>query len=54
MKTAAVLDDPECYDGKGEMTRRGVTRTLYRKMIYQSGYLVYSKDKLYMRAGADA
>jgi hypothetical protein len=30
------------------MTRHGVTRTLYRKMIYQSGYLVYSRDKLYL------
>jgi hypothetical protein len=25
-----------------------VTRTLYRKMIYQSGYLPYTKDKLYL------
>ena len=45
----AVLDDPECYDWKGEMSRHGVARMLYRKMIYQSGYLVYTKDKLYLR-----
>ena len=44
----AVLDDPECYDWKGEMSRHGVTRTQYCKMIYQSGYLVYTKDKLYL------
>jgi glyoxylase-like metal-dependent hydrolase (beta-lactamase superfamily II) len=44
----AVLDDPEGYDWTGEMSRHGVTRTIYRKMIYQSGYLVYTKDKLYM------
>jgi hypothetical protein len=49
----AVLDDPECYDWKGQVSRHGVTRTLYRKMIYQSGYLVYSRDKLY-RASAGA
>ncbi len=44
----AVLDDPTCYDEKGERTRNGVTRTMYRKMIYESGYLRYSPDSLYM------
>ena len=44
----AVLDDPDCYDEKGERSWHGVTHTIYRKMIYQSGYLVYTKDKLYI------
>ena len=44
----AVLDDPECYDEKGERSWHGRTFTQYRKMIYQSGYLMYTKDKLYL------
>jgi len=44
----AVLDDPECYDWKGAISRHGVTHTQYRKMIYQSGYLCYTRDRLYL------
>jgi len=44
----AVLDDPECYDEVGERTWHGVTRTIYRKMVYMSGYLRYSMDNLYL------
>ncbi|MDF1512798.1 MAG: MBL fold metallo-hydrolase [Anaerolineae bacterium] len=43
-----VLDEPDCYDNKIERTWHGVTRTILRKKIYHSGYLLYSKDKLYL------
>jgi glyoxylase-like metal-dependent hydrolase (beta-lactamase superfamily II) len=44
----AVLDDPDCYDDSVERTWHGVTRTQYRKMIYMSGYLMYSMDRVYL------
>ena len=44
-----VLDDPDCYDNVMERTWHGVTRTVYRKKIYHSGYLLYGKDRVYLR-----
>ncbi len=44
----AVLKDPDCYDQKREFTRNGITRTQYCKMIYQSGYLTYTEQGVYM------
>jgi glyoxylase-like metal-dependent hydrolase (beta-lactamase superfamily II) len=36
-----VIADPENCDSKVDMTFGGATRTLYRKMVYESGYLCY-------------
>ena len=44
----AVLDDPACYDIKGESVRNGVKMITYKKMIYMSGYLQYNSRSLYM------
>jgi glyoxylase-like metal-dependent hydrolase (beta-lactamase superfamily II) len=44
----AVLDDPEAYDDSVERSWHGATFTQYRKMIYMSGYLCYTSEKLYL------
>ena len=43
-----VLDDPSSYDVKAITERNGVTTTQYKKKIFESGYLQYNTNSLYM------
>lgn len=45
----AVLDDPSCYDMRKE-SPRGIQ---FGKMIFESGYLSYGKNSVYMDREAD-
>jgi glyoxylase-like metal-dependent hydrolase (beta-lactamase superfamily II) len=47
-----VLKDPGHYDAKMQLTRNGVTRTNYGRMIYGSGYIRYNADSVYMNRAA--
>lgn len=43
-----VLDDPNSYDVKSVTERNGVVMTQYKKKIFESGYLQYNTNSLYM------
>ncbi len=43
-----VLADPSSYDAKSEKVQNGVTVTQYKKKIFESGYLQYTTNSLYM------
>ena len=42
----AVLDGPKCDGWKDEAPHLGMTQTQYRKVIYQSGYLICTMNEL--------
>lgn len=49
----AVLKNPHGYDQRRQIVRNGVSRIQYGKMIYQSGYLTYSRNGVYMNRDVD-